>query len=192
METKKCVQCDKEFTITDSEMQFFENRNLNIPKRCKECREKNKTHQVKTNSYPTNMRKVKTFTIRKPYLIIAVLLLVSIIAFFKYEVSTDKSDGFHSTQGVNVSKPYNFRSESLLQEHFNKHGNDFGYESASQYENGANAVINSPSALHKTEVEDGDEVYYIKPTNELVILSSDGYIRTYFKPEEGMEYYNKQ
>ena len=65
MEKKKCVQCDKVFTITDSEKQFFEKRNLNIPKRCKECRKNNNSHQVKTNSYPVTHRKEKTFILIK-------------------------------------------------------------------------------------------------------------------------------
>lgn len=93
---------------------------------------------------------------------------------------------------VKESDTYHFRSDSLLQEHFEKHGGDFGYTSATQYESGASAVINSPDALHKTEAEDGDSVYYIEATNEFVILSTDGYIRTYFRPEDGIEYYNRQ
>jgi pyocin large subunit-like protein len=56
----------------------------------------------------------------------------------------------------------------------------------------ASAVINSPDALHKIEAEDGDSVFYIEETNELVILSTEGYIRTYFKPEDGIDYYNRQ
>lgn len=66
-----------------------------------------------------------------------------------------------------------------MQEHFNKHGSEFGYASTSQYVSGANSVINSPDSLHKTKAEDGDGIYYIQATNELVILSTEGYIRTY-------------
>ena len=40
--------------------------------------------------------------------------------------------------------------------------------------------------------EDGDDVYYLASTNELVIVSTDGYIRTYFCPDSGKEYYDKQ
>ena len=29
-------------------------------------------------------------------------------------------------------------------------------------------------------------------TNEFVVVSTDGYIRTYFKPDSGLRYYNKQ
>jgi len=91
---------------------------------------------------------------------------------------------------------YRFRSKKLLNQHFEKHGGeftkDFGYKDASEYEQGASDVINNPDALHKTEKEDGDGIYYIEATNEFVVLSTDGYIRTYFRPDSGKKYYDKQ
>jgi len=91
---------------------------------------------------------------------------------------------------------YHFRSKKLLNEHFEKHGgefnNDFGYKTAAEYEKGASDVVNNKEALHKTESEDGDGVYYIEDTNEFVVLSKDGYIRTYFRPDSGKKYYDKQ
>ena len=50
----------------------------------------------------------------------------------------------------------------------------------------------SMTGLHKTEKEDGDDVYYIEDTNEFVIVSKDGYLRTYFKPDKGKAYYDRQ
>lgn len=91
---------------------------------------------------------------------------------------------------------YHFRNKKYLNEHFEKHGGEFGeefgYDTAKDYEKGASDVINSPEALHKTEAEDGDGVYYIEDTNEFVILSTDGYIRTYFRPNGGKSYYDRQ
>ena len=37
-----------------------------------------------------------------------------------------------------------------------------------------------------------DDVYYLEETNEFVIVSTKGYIRTYFKPDSGKRYYDKQ
>ena len=93
---------------------------------------------------------------------------------------------------VKTETIYTFRNNYLLREHFDKHGNEFDYSSAEEYENGASAVINDPDALHKTEKDDGDDIYYLERTNELVIVSTDGYIRTYFRPDSGIKYYNKQ
>ena len=91
---------------------------------------------------------------------------------------------------------YHFRSRKQLNEHFEKHGGefseDFDYRTAKDYEKGASDVINNSEALHKTEAEDGDGVYYLEDTNEFVILSTDGYIRTYFRPNGGKSYYDRQ
>lgn len=87
---------------------------------------------------------------------------------------------------------YHFRNEKLLNQHFEKHGSEFDYPTAYEYEKGASDVINNPDALFKTEAEDGDGVYYIEQSNEFVILSTDGYIRTYFKPSGGIDYFNRQ
>ena len=67
-----------------------------------------------------------------------------------------------------------------------------GFASAADYEKAASNVIKSPKALYKTEAEDGDGVYYIEETNEFVVLSTDGYIRTYFKPDGGKRYFDRQ
>ncbi len=87
---------------------------------------------------------------------------------------------------------YKFRNANLLNQHYEKHGKDMGFKSAEEYEQAAAAVPNNPNVLHKTEKEDGDDVYYVESTNEFVIVSTDGYIRTYFNPDQGIDYYNKQ
>lgn len=90
---------------------------------------------------------------------------------------------------------YHFRNEKLLNQHFQKHGSEFSefnYLTAQDYEKGASDVINNPEALFKVEADDGDSVYYIEQSNEFVILSTDGYIRTYFRPTRGIDYFNKQ
>lgn len=90
------------------------------------------------------------------------------------------------------SNSYSFRNDKYLLQHFEKHGSEFGYETKEEYLAGANKVISSKDALHKTEAEDSDDVYYLENSNEFVIVSVDGYIRTYFKPSGGIDYYNRQ
>lgn len=87
---------------------------------------------------------------------------------------------------------YTFRSEELLNQHYEKHGKAMGYPDAASYVAGANRVIQSPDALHKLEAEDGDHVYFLESTGEIVFLSADGYIRTYFIPDDGIAYFNRQ
>ncbi len=87
---------------------------------------------------------------------------------------------------------YRFRNSKLLNQHYDKHGKEMGFASAADYEKAASDVVNDPSALHKTEKEDGDDIYYIEATNDFVVVSTDGYIRTYFWPDSGKKYYDKQ
>lgn len=104
-----------------------------------------------------------------------------------------------STEAVTTVQPQTstqtsitFRNEKLLNSHYEKHGIEMGFASAKDYEEAAAAVVSNTEALHKKEAEDGDDVYYIESTNEFVIVSTDGYIRTYFNPDAGISYYNRQ
>ena len=86
---------------------------------------------------------------------------------------------------------YTFANEDRLNEHFEKHGVAMGFESAAEYEKAASDVVNDPMSLHKIEAEDGDDVYYLESSNELVIVSTRGYIRTYFLPDDGKAYFDR-
>lgn len=85
-----------------------------------------------------------------------------------------------------------FRNQNLLEQHYEKHGIEMGFASAEEYELAAYKVIINSESLHKIEAEDGDDVYYLESTNEFVIVSGDGYIRTYFNPSAGIDYFNRQ
>ena len=97
-----------------------------------------------------------------------------------------------SSEEISEYVEYRFKSEKLLNQHYEKHGIDMGFASAEEYEKAASDVINNPDALSKLEKEDGDGVFYIEDTNEFVILSTEGYIRTYFLPDAGKSYYDRQ
>lgn len=87
---------------------------------------------------------------------------------------------------------YTFRNERLLNQHYEKHGIEMGFATIEEYVAAANAVINHPDVLHKKEAEDNDDVYFLEATSEFVVVSTDGYIRTYFIPSGGIDYYNRQ
>lgn len=84
-----------------------------------------------------------------------------------------------------------FRTKNLRDQHYEKHGREMGFASAEAYLDAANKVVYDPNALHKLST-DGDDVYYIQATNDFVVVSADGYIRTYFWPSAGIDYYNRQ
>ena len=87
---------------------------------------------------------------------------------------------------------YTFRNDRLLTEHFEKHGIEMGFSTKEEYQKAASDVINDPDSLHKLEKEDGDDVYYKVETNEFVVVSKDGFIRTYFCPDSGQAYFDRQ
>lgn len=87
---------------------------------------------------------------------------------------------------------YTFRNDKLLQSHYEKHGIDMGFDSKEDYEKAASDVVNNKNALHKKEKEDNDDIYYLEKTNEFVVVSTDGYLRTYFYPDAGKKYYDRQ
>ena len=87
---------------------------------------------------------------------------------------------------------YTFRYDTYLDEHYEKHKSDTHTSSKEEYLYRANYVITNSASLHKTEKEDNDDIYYLESTNEFVVVSTDGYIRTYFCPDSGKAYYDKQ
>ncbi len=92
----------------------------------------------------------------------------------------------------NQSLEYTFRNEKALNSHYKKHGIDMGFVSKEEYLDSANRVIANSAVMKKLEKEDGDEVYFLESTKELVIVSTDGFIRTYFIADDGIEYFNRQ
>ncbi len=44
---KTCIQCGKEFEMTDSEISFYEGKGLEVPKRCSSCRKANKKSKAR-------------------------------------------------------------------------------------------------------------------------------------------------
>ena len=86
---------------------------------------------------------------------------------------------------------YIFRTQDLYDQHYNKHGQEFGDITKEEYILLANELFTSEDALRKTEA-DGDLLFYDVESNTFGVLSEDGYIRTCFKPDDGIEYWNRQ
>lgn len=228
-----CQQCEKEFEISEGELNFYKGKNLEPPKRCPSCRNKNKKQmgavaialvlmllsflgkeifsdktntdgdvsynnvialetEIDTNSISEDLLEaekgivdVKEQQFEQP------LITESLASNVKQDAQTEDKATLEAVL-EDTEPTYNFRNAQYLTEHFQKHGSEFPYDTEEEYLQGANKVINHPDSLHKLEAEDGDDVYYLESTNEFVIVSTDGYIRTYFKPSKGIDYYNRQ
>lgn len=119
----------------------------------------------------------------KKILPIVIVLFIVFIGIYQYFSSGNNDTSYYESCA--------FRNEELLEEHYDKHGQDMGYLSEQDYLNGACDVVNNKESLHKYE-DDGDDIYYLEDTNEYVVVSSDGYVRTYFYPDDGIDYFNRK
>ncbi|EOT4097416.1 hypothetical protein ACLADE_005053, partial [Escherichia coli] len=78
--------------------------------------------------------------------------------------------------------------------HWTKHGKEFPeYQNAKQYVDAAHNFMTNPppGTLTKTR-PNGDTLYYNPVTNVFASKDINGVPRTMFKPEKGIEYWNKQ
>ena len=176
-----CKQCGKEFELSEGEIRFYEKKGIELPKRCQQCRDQ------KAGNRP------------KRTVAAVVVVLLFLVSFLGKYIAPDVFDSAPQTPQSTESegayetaseRTYEFRKHRYLTEHFEKHGDEFPYDTEEAYLQGANNVINNPDTLHKLEKEDGDDVYFVEDTNEFVVVSTDGYIRTYFIAD--IDYYNRQ
>ena len=205
---RKCVQCGEKFILTDSEIAFYKGKKLSLPKRCKACRDANKKMKANNNNDTLQQRKpipVDAETNRQYHqkskgkaspihYIVAVVVLIA-VGLITTKFGDFANPGFYDKTPVKNKQQqyeYMFADNDALVEHFQKHGHEFGYKTKEEYLQGANDVIKNPSALHKIEAENGDDCYYLQSTNEFVVVSPEGVIRTYFRPDDGVEYFNRQ
>lgn len=198
--TKQCKRCGRKFELTEEQIHYYEKNGITIPDCCYTCR---RIKRMERNSAVIPRGKIRRKkmkeSIRSVPTTVFVILVILTFFYLGYVRGDGTKENYISHTGAvttetpdNVQSAVMFRSEKLLQEHYKKHGISMGYESAEQYLAGANAVLNNSDAIHKTEKEDGDDVYYVEDTNDFVVVSVDGYIRTYFRPDEGREYFEKQ
>ena len=226
---RTCKQCGKPFVLTDSEIEFFESKGLELPKRCEDCRKKNREAKGKTggtakvdeqnatrtsseaarttkpsvaSSKPANGKSLSSKVIGG---VAAVVVAVAVGVFgiggtndqpadnqpAVTHVASAESANVATQQAAAENDTLKFRKKSLRNDHFEKHGKEMGFATAQEYVSAANAVVANPDSLHKVEAEDGDDVYYLESTDEIVFMSPDGYIRTYFNPE-GRDYFDRQ
>ena len=97
------------------------------------------------------------------------------------------------TTTVPETKHYTFKNKTRYDEHYKKHGAEFGDITQEEYLELANELINSDSdrVLHKRS-KDNDYLFFDQDTEYFLVLSEEGFIRTFFIPTAGINYYNRQ
>lgn len=201
-----CKQCGKRFTLSDSEISFYQSKNLDLPKRCKTCREINKGKKSEYSSYIK--RKKVSEKVSTPagtaigLIVLFILLQINIKLVIAFPLSLFLSVAaavlIHLFAGQKIqieefdTSPftYTFYDTKSMVSHYVKHGAEVGCSSMHEYLTRANLVIKDKSTLKKIQKADGDTAYFNPQTNDFAVVAKAGYIRTYFKAD--MYYFNKQ
>lgn len=204
--TRKCVQCGKIFTLNDSEIDFYNSKNLDLPKRCKTCREINKGKKAEYKRYTKRTKvseKVSTPTgsvvgffllflllemgipVTTAFVVSLVSAMVSAVLIYLFAGRKIEIQEFDTAPYT-----YTFYDTASMVSHYVKHGKEVGCDSMENYLYKANAVIENPKALKKIQQTDGDTAYFYPPTGDFAVVAKAGYIRTYFKADS--HYFNRQ
>ena len=87
-----------------------------------------------------------------------------------------------------------FLTPRRLDEHYAKHGSEFGSVSREEYLRRAQALRDGPSGGAVLEIvrRDGTVTRFDRATGAFIAFASDGVIRTFFRPNDGEQYFRRQ
>lgn len=87
-----------------------------------------------------------------------------------------------------------FRSERALDEHFDKHGGEFGNVSRAEYLRLAQALRDAPvgGSVLEARRADGVVTRFDQRSGAFLAFNADGTLRTFFKPNDGQAYFRRQ
>ena len=113
-------------------------------------------------------------------------------AYAARKLSTNEENT--ATIKVKTSSSRQFVSEQRFQKHYDKHLSEFGEISKGRYLEKANALADAPLSEDIVQLvrSDGSIAKYCYSTNEFVVVTADGNIRTYFKPETKEAYWDEE
>ena len=99
-----------------------------------------------------------------------------------------------STAAYAVRTQVGFRSRKNLDEHFSKHGREFRGLSKDQYLLAAQTLRDRPVGGDVEEIirGDGTASRFDRVSGAFLAFNRDGTIRTFFKPNDGEQYFRRQ
>ena len=85
-------------------------------------------------------------------------------------------------------------SQANAEEHWEKHGREFPqFHNEQEYVNAANAFVHHPPPGTLTKIDArGDRLFYQPATDTFAVMDARGEPRTFFKPDNGSAYWNRQ
>jgi pyocin large subunit-like protein len=127
------------------------------------------------------------------------LLLFALLALCACPPATDapataRPQPAAATPAKAFSKSTGFRSPSLLRTHFEKHGAQFDAPTAARYLELAQALRDAPVSSDVLEIvrADGSITRFDKKTGAFLAFDADGTLRTFFRPNDGEDYFRRQ
>lgn len=106
------------------------------------------------------------------------------------------ADGTHVEAAAReaIAQPIGFRSLRLLQEHYARHGAEFGDVSQGEYLQRAQALRDAPVGGDVLELlrGDGSVSRFDRASGAFIAFDADGTIRTFFRPNDGERYFRRQ
>ena len=99
------------------------------------------------------------------------------------------------TSGGNDGKiEVRFETPEKMQKHYDKHIDKYGNISISEYIALANELVNAKDTDDIERIVRSDEstAIYRFSTNDFLVITKDGYIRTFFKPDDGEAYWREE
>jgi len=87
-----------------------------------------------------------------------------------------------------------FHSRERLEDHFRRHGRDFGASDAAEYLRLAQALRDRPAGGEVLEATRGDGAItrFDRASGAFIAFNRDLVIRTFFKPNDGERYFHRQ
>jgi len=141
-----------------------------------------------------NMRKTSRFMA----LLLALLMLLGMITGCG---GNTEPGGEAESEALtwDITEYSQFRTEEHWEDHYQKHVidqeefiDDFGEISKEQYLMLAQWLMDFTDDQVQTKEDDGDMLYYDAENNFFGVMSDDGYIRTFFRPTAGQDYFDRQ
>ena len=93
-----------------------------------------------------------------------------------------------------VATTVGFRSLARLNEHYQKHGHEFGAISKAEYLEQARTLRDRPAGGDVLEIRrpDGVVTRFDRAAGSFIAFDADLTIRTYFRPNDGERYFRRQ
>jgi pyocin large subunit-like protein len=87
-----------------------------------------------------------------------------------------------------------FASRARLEEHYRKHGAEFGGITREEYLRQAQALRDAPAggAVLEAVRRDGTVTRFDRKSGAFIAFNANGVIRTYFRPNDGERYFRRQ